>query len=283
MGNKKNIRYPRTRYARRRIKLSSYLPVCTKILSGILMVVGLSFVCVFGYSVVTQCDYLKAETVYVSGEHQLSKEDVLAQAKVGVGVNILFANLGVMRKRLLAHPDIISADVGRRFPNTLYINIKEQQALAIVDFENRYVMNTQGDIYKKYSGTERLNHLPEVSGLLYSDFFQETGRKPNPHIAVMQILKTDKKDLETYFGGPIEKIHVDRQMGITLYTKEPVRKIKLGYGDYAKKIRTLVDVLDYMESKYQKTAFCAADMMKRDCVVLSPILLKESDTKSEEV
>lgn len=282
LGNNKTVKYPRKGYARRRIDLSAYLPACAKTTLGVLIIAGLSMVCVFGYSVVTQCDYLKAKKVYVSGEKQLSKQEVLAQAKVTSGMNILFANLGVMRKRLLAHPDIISADVGRIFPDTLYINIKEQQPLAIVDFENKYVMNTQGDIYKKYSGTAS-TALPEVSGLLYSDFFQDTGKKPNPHLAVLQILTTDKKDLETHFGGPIDKIHVDRQMGITLFTKAPVRKIKLGYGDYRKKIADLNTVFDYMERTYQITAFRSVDMMKNDCVVLSPEMRKESDTKREEV
>ena len=282
LGSKKKVKYSRIRNSRRKLNLSSYIPMALKILFGVWGVTCLTLICVFGYGVVTQCDYLKAKKIYVSGEKHLSKEDVLIQAKVTPGINILFANLGVMRKRLLAHPDIIFADVGRIFPNTLYINIKEQHPLAIVDFENKYVMNTQGEIYKKYSVADSID-LPEVSGLSYSDFCPETGRKPNPHLAVMQILRIDKKDLEKHFGGLIKKIHVDRQTGITLYTNASVGKIKLGYGDYGKKISTLNTVLKYMEDQYQIAKFRAVDMMKNDCVVLSPILLKESEIKREEV
>ena len=282
LGSKKQKIYSRTRYSRRKVNLSGWGRFGAKALSGVFIMAFLSLVCVFGYSVITQCDYLKADKIYVTGEKQLSKQDVLKQAKAAPGINILAANLGVVRKRLLAHPDIIAADVGRVFPKTLYINIEEHQPLAIVDFENRYVMNTQGEIYKKYNGAEPAG-LPLVTGLSFSDFGKDTGRKPNPHRAVMQILKLAPHDRVECFEGTIKEIHVDRQMGITLYMQEPDRVIKLGYGDYREKLNTLHAVLKHMEGKYHLTGFCSVDMMKNDCVVLSPISIKASDLNSEEV
>ena len=280
--NNRKIKKVRSRPVKGKINFAFFAVSGAKLLAGALIIVGLSLVCAFGYSVITQCDYLKAKKVYVSGAAQVSKETILKQAKMKPGVNILAANLRVVQKRLLVHPDIIKAEVGRIFPNILYIHVKEHQPLAIVDFENQYVMNTEGEIYKKCH-KHCAGNLPVVTGLAFSDFSQPAERKKNPYTALMQILKWDRDELRRIMNGPIKRIHVDGQMGISIIPHPPGTVLKLGYGHYEKKIQTLKKVLNHMNNNHHLNAFRVIDMMKTDRVILSPVLLKESDLNSKEV
>ena len=284
LGNRQKRRYTRHRSMRRERDYAGYAVAIARLASGAMLLSGLSLLCVLAYSVIVQCDYLNARQIDVTGNRSLSRDDVLAQAKVGTGTNIMAANLGVIRKRLLAHADIVSADVGRVFPDRLKIRIKEQQPLAVVYFENKYMMNTDGEIYKKYRYTQK-DRFPVVTGLLFSDFEKGSGlnRKDQPYGAVMRILKLIRQNRHNRFCKAVKTIQVDRQMGITLKTIKPDCTVKLGFGDYEKKMDTLETVLAVMAKKYHQHTFCAVDMMRTDRVVLRPVMPDAFETDGEEV
>jgi cell division protein FtsQ len=272
--------YRQRRARRKKIDLFLYMAVGVKALSGFLITVCLSVALVFVYSFITQCDYFRAETVDVKGIQRLGRMEVLNQAGITDGVNILSVNLGTVQKRLSAHSDIYTAEIQRTLPRGLTLVIQEQSPLAVVDWGEKYLMNVQGMIYKKWKG-DIPKDIPLVTGLDFSDF-EDPRNSENSMRTVLNLLRSKQVFLEKSGMEPLVAVHVDRLMGITLKFAGN-RVLKLGYGHYDKKWARLDRVLNFMRNEYEFKTFDAIDLSNANRVVLKPVKPEAAIHKDEEV
>ncbi len=228
---------------------------------GILCIISTGFVLI--YDLIIQCDYFKAKSLTITGNHMFSDKEIISQADLKKGVNIFSVNLSIVEKRLLAHPWIDEADISRELPSGMNIRIKEHTAVAIVDFGRRFLINNKGKIFKEFSVRDP-GVLPIIKGLRYSDisitpkkrshgsgksnmalYMKERG---NPFDAVMDVLRLGQRAESVLPNKLIRKIMVDREIGITIYAFNKIKEIKLGYKDYADKYDLLKKVLLYINN-----------------------------------
>ena len=251
------------------------------VLGGIVGVIGVSVGLIFAYDVVTQADYFTADRIDISGIHRLSEKAVLKQAQIDPGVNIFSVNLFLTRKHLLAHPWVASAKVVRKAPNRLMIHITEHIPLALIDLGRKFIINTDGEIFKENSESDRM-HMPVVEGLTYSDI-QSPG-KPNglPFSAVMEVLRLGQKPGSVLSNRKIQKIHVDRQLGLTFYAFGDTAAIKLGYNDYPEKYRRLSKVLAFCRKKEGFRQLRAIDLNNVNRIVVYPVRAETGDDDKKE-
>ena len=80
-----------------------------KLIALIAVLMGFSALFMVGYAAVTRTDYFRTEAIKVSGASRLTESAILTQAKIHKGDNLLAINLGLVRKRLLAHPWVATA------------------------------------------------------------------------------------------------------------------------------------------------------------------------------
>jgi cell division protein FtsQ len=181
---------------------------------------------------------------------------------------------------LRAHPWIAEAEVSREIPSGLNIVIEEHTALAMVDLGQKYLINTHGEIFKAWEPSDPHN-LPLVSGLNLSDL-TVSGRSepapPNqdtkasaPFKSVMQVLQLGGKKGSVLPNRVVKKIHVDRQIGLTVHAFERGKTIKLGYSDYAGKYRMLSDFFSYLKHHRSISGFERIDLNNLKRVVVNPI------------
>lgn len=243
------------------------------------MVLGLgiiAMVLVMGYSALTRTQIFSAKRVAVTGQERLTESEILRQAGVHRGDNIFAVNLSVARQRLMAHPWISKAEVIREIPDGIMIRIKEHQALAIVDMGKRYLMNTEGDIFKHFSG--ETDTLPVITGLSPEDI-QVAGRhsmkhETNPHKAVMNIVKLAQEPGGRIPLSKIKQILVDREIGLSLLAGFPFKNIKLGYGNYDEKINRMFEVSDYLKKKADLVDMDTIDLHQINRIVVKPTALE---------
>lgn len=260
---------------------------------GALCVCGLILLAfVLTYSAVTQYRGFSAKKVVVFGTNRLSDADVLAQADVGMGDNVFKINLSVVRQRLLAHPWIQSAEVTREIPSGILIKIREHEPQAIVEMNKRYLMNTDGDIFKHFSGETDLSPgktgegtpenqeqgfhqgYPLITGFSPEDI-QVAGsttmkNETNPHKAVMNIIQIAKVPDCSLPISQIKQILVDREIGLTLLTSGNIRTVKLGYGDYEEKVRRLGEVSRFLKEKARLDEIDTLDLHNLERIVVKP-------------
>lgn len=275
---RKNVR--KGKKARRRIKI--FGPVLlgfklTATIAGVAVVTGF-FILV--HDLLTQSDYFTVDKLAIRGNQRLTKEQVARQARIGKGENILAVNLSLVRKRLLAHPWVAEAEVGREIPSGLRIRITEHSPLAVVDVGQKFLINRRGVVFKAWDAADPVN-LPVITGLKASDLtifgrpdLSESESRPGrtePFKAVMQVLHLGEQQESILPNRFIKRIRVDRQTGITVYAFDRIKTIYLGYSDYAGKYHMLSNLFSYFKRQRSILDFDRIDLNNLHRVVVNPV------------
>jgi cell division protein FtsQ len=254
---------------------------------------------ILGYDFLTQCSYFKAQSIVIDGTDRLSEEEILGQAGIQKGMNILSVNLSMARKKLLAHSWIADAEVSRELPFTIAIRIKEHRPLAVLDLGRKFLIDTRGEIFKERAASDP-DELPVITGLEYSDLdvsgdaaalyrSESVGGNAlkNPFGAVMDVLRLGQKPESVVPNTAIERIHVDREIGLTLhasyYASGRVRAIKLGYDDYQSKYLMLKNILFHLQERKSVPDFDSIDLNNVNRIVVNPVKIESSAGNHKEV
>jgi cell division protein FtsQ len=253
------------------------------VIAGMAALMAASCLFVFAYDVLTQCDYFKTNCLKIDGIHRLTEKEIVKQAGLSEGINVLAVNLTVVRKRLMAHPWIAEAEVRREIPAGLLIRIREQLPLAVVDLGNKYIINEQGRIFKEWTASDP-DTLPLISGLELADItiynkttlagqqhLQKTAAGELPFEAVMQILTLGKEARSILPNQKIRHIWVDRQIGITLEAFNQMKTIVLGYHSYPLKYIMLKNIMAYRNRGRGFPDFNRIDLNNLNRIVVNPV------------
>jgi len=241
----------RNRFKRRRGKkpqrFRKYIEQGVRISAGFLGLILMSFALMTGHDFLTRCRYFSATAIQINGLNRLTASEVLNQADIEKGVNIMAVNLPLIRKRLMAHPWIADVSVRRRLPAVLALSVIDQVPLAVVDLGRKFVINQQGDIFKKAGSTD-LKNFPIISGLSYSDLNLYGQPAGSTISSVLAILKLGNEHDSTVPNSILRKVHVDREIGLTLFAFNRPLVIRLGYTNYPAKYEVLAQVLTYFNT-----------------------------------
>lgn len=250
-----------------------------KIFCASAAIMAMSLVFVFGYDLLTQCDYFAVEKVEVSGIERLTRKRVLQAAKIADGVNILSVNLNAARKRLHAMSWVENAEIRREFPDTFIIRIREHSPVAVIEMGGLFLINTSGEIFTE-TGDDEFEDLPVITGIKYTTWKTES-RGGNPVAgSVIKVIELARKEGCVLPFESIKKISVDKDLGLTVTTGEfPAEKIHLGFGGYEDKYRRLSEIFSYLKCRGVSLAFKEIDLRYKDRIVARPAEDKTNLTK----
>ena len=275
--------YRKSLRAERRNKFLRGIMLVFKAMAAVLVLAVVTGFFILVYDLATQCDYFAARQMSIEGTQRLTPETVTRQAGIRMGDNILAINLSLVRKRLLAHPWIADAEVRREIPSRLVIRVKEQNALALVDFGQKFLINRQGQIFKAWEPSDPAD-LPVVSGLDVSDLTvwgqpQSSGKigtmgHSASFKAVMQVLQMGLQQGSILPNRLVRQIKVDRQIGLTLYAFDGIKAINLGYSDFPGKYHMLANLFSYLKRQPNISDFDRIDLNNLERVVVHPLGLQ---------
>ena len=269
LGTRRN----RKTNVRRRIKKTRGLKIQSlvaglKVTVGALGLMALSLSFIFIHDVVTQCDFFRAKKITIAGLHRLSEQQVMQQSRIEPNANILSVNLELARKRLLRHPWIAEARVSRELPDTIVIVIREQEPLAVLDLGGKFIINTRGEVFKAWEQKDS-NDLPLVTGLAFSDIRLPMDNGSSAFEALMSLLELGRMDGGAMPNNRVRRIHVDPDLGLTLYAFNEKTVVKLGYRDFPEKLRRLETLLYRYEKQQKWTGFDSIDLVNPNRVVVT--------------
>ena len=271
MLGRKHIRrnYYKNSTAKRRAKIIHRILFCLKAVVVVAALQFVSFLFIFSYDFLTQCDYFKAENIVVTGADRLSEKQVLRHAKIFKGINILSVNLTMVRKRLLAYSWIDDAEVSRELPNGINIKIKEHKPLAILDLGRKFIINAHGEVFKEMAVSDT-DDLPTIKGLEFSDINVQGKPHSVAFNAVMEVLELGKKSESVLPYRLIKRIQVDREIGLTIFTFDRIKAVKIGYNNYPSKYARLKDVLLYLRKRHGFSHLESIDLNNLNRIVVNP-------------
>jgi cell division protein FtsQ len=232
-----------------------------------IFLLGVSALFVAGYAAVTRSDYFRAQTIAVSGNQRLSEAEVLLQAGIHRGDNLLALNLRVVRERLREHPWIDEARVSREIPETITIQIEEHVPLACVDLGRKFLIDAHGRVFKEVSKGDA-DDLPLVKGIDYADIRLGRDLLGPAMGAVVQALRLSQTANSAIAYTDIEQLHLDKEMGVSLTLKQGQRLIKLGFDNYELKYERFKQLLRQLERNESWRAFQSADLNNPERVVV---------------
>lgn len=272
LDRKKRKRTRRNYYKNSRAKRNArMMATLGNVLKGttlLAIVVLMSFAFVFGYDLLTQSSFFSASEITVSGGERLSSQEIVEQARVYPGRNIFSVNLTTTRKRLLAHPWIKEAEISREIPSGITIRIKEHVPLAIIDMNRRFLIDRSGIIFKEWEESDPTD-LPTIAGLSIADLKVGHGPCSRPFAAIMSVLRLGQKDGSVIPVSRIDRIQVDRDIGLTLHVRNETGTIHLGYNDYPGKYEVLRKVLIYFKGKKETLILRSIDLNNPNRIVVN--------------
>ncbi len=261
--------YYKNSAAKRRAKIIQRFLFCLKAFIVVVTLQVVSFFFIFSYDFLTQCNYFDAKDIVVTGTERLTDKQVLRQAKISRGKNILSVNLSMARKRLLAYSWVDDAEVRRELPDKINIKIIEHKPLAILDLGRKFIINTRGEVFKEMTISDP-NNLPIIRGLEFSDINVQGMPRSHAFGSVMEVLALGQKSDSVIPYRLIKGIQVDREIGLTVFTSDRVRAVKIGYDDYPNKYARLKDVLLYLRKKRDFSHLESIDLNNLNRIVIHP-------------
>ncbi len=87
--------------------------------------------------------------IVVTGNTRLSMDRMLAVSELRQGMNIFDVRAEDAKRKLLADPWVLSAEVARKLPNTISVSVTERKAAALVALGETMLATRDGVVFKR--------------------------------------------------------------------------------------------------------------------------------------
>jgi cell division protein FtsQ len=205
---------------------------------------------------------LNVGEVRIMGCMNIVESELLDLAKVNFRSNLVNLDLREISRRLARHPWVERASVRRDFSGkALIIEVQERVPRALILLDELYLMDRNGEIFKKADPKEKLD-FPVLTGLNLAEWKRKEPR-------AMELLQQAVELLDQMEGRKIftirevSEIHLSRKGGLTLYTLKEGIPIRLGWGDYGDKLNRLEKVLPDLRNKLRNVEYLALNYSKK--------------------
>lgn len=126
--------------------------------------------CAVAFIIIFKTDLLTVKRIEVSGNHIISKEEIIDYSGITIGNNLLKERVNQIQMSLSKNPYIKSATIRRKIPDKILIQVEERKEEGAIFFmDNFLIIDEEGMVLK--STPERRN-LNLIKGLEFSDFME---------------------------------------------------------------------------------------------------------------
>lgn len=138
-------------------------PLARDVLIGVAVAYGIYR----GSLVAAHAHVLRIDRIVVHGNHRLSQGEVLAVLNGLHGESLVWTNLDLWRKRLLASPWVLDAALRRSLPSTVEVTVRERQPVSLARLDGEmYLVDERGVLIDQYGPQYADLDLPIVDGLV---------------------------------------------------------------------------------------------------------------------
>lgn len=209
----------------------------------------------------------RVREIVVEGGRKISKETLLSLTVVEGMPNLFSVRLKEVVKRLESHPWIEQVRVRKVFPNKILVQVEERKPMAIIQLEELYYIDTQGEIFSLVGERDGYNY-PYLTGLTRQVLEMdpvEAKRQITKALEFLRIIDREKlPPLEE-----ISEIHMEKVFGIHCFTKTEGLEVRMGWEDFREKLKRL----SLIWSDLRKRGYSAVSI---DCSDLGKMVVKKT-------
>jgi cell division protein FtsQ len=198
-----------------------------------------------GFCHVGDSPRFQLRTIEFTPTPHLGQADVLALAGVAVGDRLLRVDTDAVALRIAAHPWVKSVHVSRRLPSCLVIEVSERHAAAVAALSGLYLLDDNGQPFKRAS-MEEADGLPVLTGIERERY---AGMREVSEAAFREALALLREYRDKPSRPAVGEISIDPRFGFSLLLFEGGAEIRLGRGNYSKKLAQLDQIFEAVRAK----------------------------------
>ncbi len=230
----------------RRRKLARGLRLC---LPTLVVLAALGTLGVVGYRRAVAGDLLRLKEIRFHGLSRIHPDELLAILPVQRGDHLLLVDPEAVEAALLRDPWVARAEVRRRLPPALDVDVTERRAVALVDLGGLYLVDERGQVFKRAAPGDGLD-LPVVTGI-ERDAWIDRRAEVEPLLTGALALLRAWADARLDGRACVSEIHVDPDFGTTVTTGDGA-EVRLGQRDLDDKLSRLSRLLPALEAEGRK-------------------------------
>jgi len=184
-------------------------------------------------------------TIELKPTAHLGMAEVTALAGVAIGDRLLGIDTDAIAGRIATHPWVKSVHASRRLPGSLVIEVTERRAPAVVALDGLYLVDDTGRPFKRATMTEA-DGLPVLTGLDRARFAELREVSEAAFREALAVLAEYQRQPDRPAVG---EINIDPAFGFSLVLLEGGAEIRLGRGNYGKKLAQLDRILEALRTK----------------------------------
>lgn len=176
---------------------------------------ALSFLSFIVYQELRSTRYFDVQQINISGVERASLARIWRTLEPLRGRSTLTLDLGHVEQQLITDTWLKRATVSRQLPDTLAVTIVENRPLAAALMGNLYLIDEEGQIFRKAETTEA-NGLPVITGLGRKAY------KENPSAAKKRLtvaLAALSRYRQNASRPPLSEVHLGQLDEITFYLR----------------------------------------------------------------
>lgn len=181
-----------------------------------------------GYRWLTTSPRFALAELDVRGAAELGEVDVRRALAPAMGQNLFRVPLDALERRLRAEPWVAHAAIRRSLPDALVVDIEEHRPTALVELGGLYLVDEEGAVFKRANLTRGEGAgLPIVTGI-EREVYRKTPAAAQRRVrAALEAAAIWREQPDRPALG---ELHHDAQRGVTLFTRAPVRALRVGRG-----------------------------------------------------
>ncbi len=227
-------------------------------------IAGAIFLSVSFYIFLRGATFLSLKELKVKGNRRVPTKEILAIAGLEDGPNILALDIKALNRRLGQHPWIERAMTKRVFPDGIEIVIRERNPMAVIHLGTLYYVDEKGVIFDQAEGREK-GAYPILTGIRREDLEGEEKKARMLIERALHLLKvTHNHKILPYQS--ISQIHLDRAIGLLVYTTGKGLEIRMGFGSFETKLQRLSKIWSVIQSM---------ELSSIDCTIPGRIIVQQ--------
>lgn len=181
-----------------------------------------------------QTSYLAAQDIEFEGCQKVSPQELMAMTEITSGTNLLSVRPKEISSKLKGNPWIKDVTIERIFPHGLNIKVNERQPAALVADKSLFLLDADGVVFKEVERCDPVD-FPVITG--FSLGVDDTG-------LLDQVLELFRRgdSIGVLSRDSISEVHIDDEVGFTLYTLHDAVRIQLGFNDCEEKLKLLAHI-----------------------------------------
>jgi cell division protein FtsQ len=209
-------------------------------------VAGVIFLFLSLYLFLRGAPFLRLKEATIRGNKRISTEEILGMTGLKEKPNILTLDIKALNTRLGQQPWIEKSTIQRVFPNGIRITVQERSPVAIVHLGKLYFIDKNRVIFDEVD-PEEASAYPIFTGAVSEDI--ETNDRNTCRLlqGALHLLKVARgHPIITYES--ISRIHLDKAVGLLVYTKAQGTEFRLGFSNFERKLQRLSKIWPLIRS-----------------------------------